>query len=101
MYKRQVIVHPDSASGFNDGDLAVVESQLDRLIVRVKFDSNQRTDVAIMEKGGWVSTGRCSNCLTKAEMTDQGGGAVYYDTPVRLRAGNAAEQQQMSESSSP
>ena len=95
-----IVLHPDSAAGFNDGDLVVVESQLDQLTVQLQFDSEQRTDVAIMEKGGWVSTGRCSNCLTKAEMTDQGGGAVYYDTPVRIRALRNDERDK-AESSSP
>jgi hypothetical protein len=38
----------------------------------------------LMEKGGWLSAGRCANALVKAKQTDAGGCAVYYDTPVRI-----------------
>ena len=37
-----------------------------------------------MEKGGWLHKGRCANVLIAAKATDAGGGAAYYDTPVRL-----------------
>jgi hypothetical protein len=37
-----------------------------------------------MEKGGWLSAGRCANALIRAAETDAGGCAVYHDTPVRL-----------------
>jgi hypothetical protein len=39
----------------------------------------------LMEKGGWLSAGRCANALVKAQLTDAGGCAVYYDTPVRIK----------------
>jgi hypothetical protein len=37
-----------------------------------------------------LSAGRCANALIAAELTDDGQGAVYYDTPVRLRVLDAA-----------
>ena len=37
-----------------------------------------------MDKGGWLSAGRCANALVPPRATDSGGGAAYYDTPVRL-----------------
>jgi len=40
--------------------------------------------VALVAKGGWLRSGRCANVLVRAKVTDAGGGAAYYDTPVRL-----------------
>ena len=58
-----------------------VDSQI---VVRLRFDTRQRPDVVLMEKGGWLSAGRCANALIRGEETDAGGCAVYHDTPVRL-----------------
>jgi anaerobic selenocysteine-containing dehydrogenase len=79
-----VTVHPSVAGGFSDGDTILVESEVGSLRVRVVFDERQRRDVALMAKGGWLRKGRCANALVAARETDAGGGAVYYDTPVRL-----------------
>lgn len=78
-------VHPDAARDLRDGDLAIVESEIGEMTVRVRLDARQRRDVALMAKGGWLHRGRCANALVPAALTDAGGGAVYYDTPVRLR----------------
>ncbi|MCO6456954.1 MAG: molybdopterin-dependent oxidoreductase [Pirellulaceae bacterium] len=80
----EATVHPDSAPGFGDGQAAVVESELGRLRVRLRFDTRQRRDVLLVPKGGWLRQGRCANALIPARVTDAGGCAVYYDTPVRL-----------------
>jgi anaerobic selenocysteine-containing dehydrogenase len=77
-------VHPDAAPGFRDGDLAEVESEVGSLTVKLKLDPRQRRDMLLMDKGGWLQTGRCANALIRARETDAGGCAVYYDTPVRL-----------------
>lgn len=77
-------VHPESASGFKDGEIAIVESKLDQLEVQLVFDETLRTDIAHMKKGGWLSFNRCANILIEAELTDDGECAVYYDTPVRI-----------------
>ncbi len=77
-------VHPDAATGFDDGQLVQVESETGSIRVRLRFDPRQRTDVAVMDKGGWLHKGRCANVLIPACTTDAGGGAVLYDTPVRL-----------------
>jgi anaerobic selenocysteine-containing dehydrogenase len=79
-------VHPTSAPGFADDDLAVVESEIASMTVRLRLDPRQRRDVLLMPKGGWLASGQCANALVPARLTDAGGGAVYYDTPVRLRA---------------
>jgi anaerobic selenocysteine-containing dehydrogenase len=77
-------VHPDAAAGLADGDLARVESEVGVLRVRLALDPRQRRDVALMSKGGWHHRGRAANALVPARTTDAGGGAAYYDTPVRL-----------------
>ena len=72
------------AHGFEEGELVILASERDSLEVQLAFDANQRTDLALMDKGGWLSQGRCANVLTKAELTDEGECAVYYETPVRI-----------------
>jgi anaerobic selenocysteine-containing dehydrogenase len=77
-------VHPLAAPNFEEGEIARLESEQGELRVQLHFDSKQRPEVVLMDKGGWLSAGRCANALVKAEVTDAGGCAVYYDTPVRL-----------------
>jgi len=79
-----VTVHPDAAVGLRAGDTVRVESDSASIEARLALDERQRRDVALMPKGGWLSRGRCANALVRARATDAGGGAVYYDTPVRL-----------------
>ena len=80
----ELTVHPNAASGFSEGDTVTIESELDSMEVVLKFDSSQRTDIALMPKGGWLSAGRCPNILIAAELTDAGEGACYYDTGIRI-----------------
>ena len=54
------------------------------MAVRLKFDDQQRPDVLLIPKGGWLHSGHCGNALIPAKLTDAGECAVYYDTPVRL-----------------
>lgn len=79
-----VTVHPEAAPGCSEGQVVRLESELGSLEVRLRFDARQRKDVALMAKGGWVSKGQCANTITVAKPTDDGGGACYYDTPVRI-----------------
>ena len=78
-------VHPDSAPGFADGDVAVVESEMGTLGVQLKFDDRQRIGLVLVDKCGWPSSGQSANAITPAWETDAGGGAAYYETPVRIR----------------
>lgn len=80
----EAIVHPASAPGRTDGDVVTIESERGTLEVRLKLDDRQRKDVLLMAKGGWLVHGRCANAIVPAVETDAGGGAVYYDTPVRI-----------------
>ena len=80
----KIKVHPAVANGFQEGDLVSLVSELDTLQVELVFDASMRTDIVLMDKGGWLSRGRCANVLTRAELTDDGECAVYYDTRVKL-----------------
>jgi anaerobic selenocysteine-containing dehydrogenase len=79
-------VHPAAAPGFSDGDVARIESAIGSIEVTLRLDDRQRRDVVLMPKGGWLRDGRCANAIVPAMATDAGGGAVYYDTPVRIVA---------------
>ncbi len=77
-------VHPDAAPGCTDGQVVRLQSEVGSLAVRLRLDARQRRDVVLLAKGGWLSRGQCANALTVARATDAGGGACYYDTPVRI-----------------
>jgi anaerobic selenocysteine-containing dehydrogenase len=77
-------VHPEAAAGFTDGSIVGLESDAGAMTVRLRFDARQRRDVVLLAKGGWLRDGTCANALIPARATDAGGGAAYYDTPVRL-----------------
>jgi anaerobic selenocysteine-containing dehydrogenase len=79
-----VTVHPEAAAGFREGDLVRLESEVGSIEAVLRLDPRQRRDVALMPKGGWLGRGRSANALVRARTTDAGGGARYYDTPVRL-----------------
>lgn len=79
-----VTVHPDAAGGLPDGSLCRLESRIGSMTVRVRYDAQQRRDVAILPKGGHYSDGRCANALLRARTTDLGEGAALYDERVRL-----------------
>lgn len=79
-----VRVHPSVAAEIGDGQQACLQSRQGRLTVLVQADPKVRADVALMDKGGMFRDGRCVNALVRASETDDGGGAAYYDEPVRL-----------------
>ena len=80
----EVRIHPESANGFANGALAWLESRIGRLQVTVRHDASVHREIAAMAKGGMVRDGRCANLLVRAVESDAGGGAAYYDEPVRL-----------------
>lgn len=82
----EIRIHPDAANGFVDGDLVNVKSESGSLQMKVRLCEDQRHDLALMDKGGWLSEGRCANAIIQAETSDEGDCAVYYDTPVRLES---------------
>lgn len=80
----ELTIHPSAANGHAEGNTVTIESPLDSLQVKLKFDARQRSDIALMPKGGWLSKDRCANILIEAELTDAGEGACYYDTGIRI-----------------
>lgn len=85
----EVFIHPDSARGFRDGEIAYVESRRASMEVIVRTDPKVRREVMVTAKGGMIRQGRCSNLLVSATLTDFGEGCAYYDEPVRLRKKDA------------
>lgn len=79
-------IHPESAAGLREGEIAELESAQGSIPVRLVFDSEQRRDVALLPKGGHLSWRASANALIRANLTDLGEGGVLYDEPVRLRA---------------
>lgn len=79
-------VHPAIAAqaGVAHGEIARLESSIAGIEVRVLIDPSQRTDVALVPKGGHLSRGQCANALVKARLTDGGEGGALYDERVRL-----------------
>ena len=80
------IVHPSSVPRHKDADVVTVSTEQGSIQVRLKFDERQRPDVLLMEKGGWHTAGRSANSLVRAELTDDGECAVYYDTEAEVSA---------------
>lgn len=81
----EATVHPHNAAGMRTGEIALLETEMGRMHVRLKLDERQRKDVVLLPKGGWHSRERCANALIRAASTDLGHGAAYYDQPARIR----------------
>lgn len=81
-----VTTHPDTFPKQSDGDVVWLSTECGQLEVQLKFDERQRTDILLMDKGGWYNSGRSANALVKGEVTDDGECAVYYDTPAEIVA---------------
>ncbi|MCE7871518.1 molybdopterin-containing oxidoreductase catalytic subunit [bacterium CPR1] len=79
-----VSLHP--SCGLQDGLKARLESRRGWLDVRVRLDESIHPEVAFMPKGGMLRRGNCANQLIAARESDGGGGAAFYDEPVRVVA---------------
>lgn len=84
----ELTVHPQSAAGLADGDTARLCSAIGQLAVRIRLDSRQRRDVAILPKGGGYFEGRAANALVRGCLTDIGEGGALYDEAVCVRPVN-------------
>ena len=69
---------------FRPGQECELQSKLGKFRVLVQPQPSLRPGVVLMPKGGMHRFGWCANSLIEAEETDHGGGACYYDEPVRL-----------------
>lgn len=79
-----VTAHPDACLGIGDGEEAWLESRVGRLRVVVHHDREFRRDTVYAPRARSVRRGLCVNSIITARETDFGGGAAYYDEPVRL-----------------
>jgi anaerobic selenocysteine-containing dehydrogenase len=80
----EVRIHPTTANGFASGQRLRLETRQGSLTVQVVLDPAVHPSVVLMAKGQMARQGGCSNALVRAEETDIGGGAAYYDEPARL-----------------
>lgn len=83
-----VTVHPDVSCGVPDGGTCRLESAVGSIVVKLRHDSRQRRDVALIPKGGHVQGGRCANALIRARLTDIGEGGALYEERVRIVRGS-------------
>lgn len=81
----QARIHPNQAQGLQDGELVLLETPTSSLPVRVRLDEGVHPLLVVLDKGGMGRLGGCPNQLISAEETDIGGGANFYDQPVRLQ----------------
>ncbi len=81
-------VHPDAVPWARDGAAARLRSRQGSLRVRVRHDPRLQRDLVVVPKGGWLRDGQAANSLIRAEATDMGLGAAFYDEPVRLEPEN-------------
>ena len=79
-----VTVHPEAANGIGEGELCSLQSSISSMTVRLRYDSKQRRDIALIPKGGHWRDGRCANVLLRARTTDLGEGGALYDEHVRI-----------------
>lgn len=77
-------VHPSAAPGCASGESVDLVSPLGRIRVVLELDPAQRSDVAIVPKGGELRRGTAPNALIRAQATDHGEGGALYDERVRI-----------------
>jgi anaerobic selenocysteine-containing dehydrogenase len=77
-------VHPEAAPWARDGVGARLRSRYGAMQVVVRLDATLQRDLVVVPKGGWLRHGQAANSLIRAEATDLGLGAAFYDEPVRL-----------------
>ena len=79
-----ISVHPDAVPGVAAGSIVRVASATGEIEVELRHDSSQRSDLAVMPKGGHFDRGQSANVLIAAKPTDKGLGAAYLDCLVRV-----------------
>lgn len=71
---------------WKDGAVVRLESRKGGFSVRLKREQGLHPELVVLPKGGsGVFGGWCPNDLIEAVETDFGGGACFYEEPVRLR----------------
>lgn len=79
-------ISSDCDPGWVDGAVVRLESRKGGFSVRLKREKGLHPELIVLPKGGsGVFGGWCPNDLIEAVETDYGGGACFYEEPVRLR----------------
>lgn len=83
----EVKIHPKvlAENEIFDGEIALLESKIGKLEVRVKESVEVREDFVLAYRGGWMKYGKNINVLTEDVISAVGDGAPYYETRVRLK----------------
>lgn len=81
-----VRIHPDTAArlGLEPGCAVRIASATGEIEGEAHLDPGLHPDAVACPRGGWVSLGLGVNEATEARPTDEGPGAAYYATRVRL-----------------
>jgi anaerobic selenocysteine-containing dehydrogenase len=82
----EVQVHPHVLRNnqLTDGDKALLESPVGKLLVKVKENYDVAEDYILTYKGGWLKHNKCVNVLTQDMISEVGDGTPYYDTWVKI-----------------
>ena len=76
--------HPQAVPWATEGQIVLLENSVGSLRATISLDESLHPSLVLVPKGGWLCEGKAANVLVAAETTDEGLGANYYDTPVRL-----------------
>jgi len=68
----------------NNGDIAILESEVGKLNVKVLESENVIEDVVQTYRGGWMKYGKNINVLTQDIRSQEGEGAPYHETRVKI-----------------
>lgn len=70
--------------GMTAGDPVVVRSSVGRIVANLGTQLDQRPDVLVAERGGWLKAGHGLNLLTRDLASKVGNGTPYYETCVAV-----------------
>jgi len=71
-------------AGLRDGMSVMVRSAVAQVKAVLRCDPNQRPDVVVAERGGWIKAGHGLNRLTRDLASKVGMGTPYYETCVSV-----------------
>ena len=71
--------------GLHNGNIAILESEVGHLVVEVFESEDIIEDVVHTYRGGWMKYGKNVNILTKDIKSQEGEGAPYHETRVKIR----------------
>lgn len=78
-------ISTQAAPELSEGEICRLESSRGGFLVKLKRETGIHPEVVILPKGGSsLRDGWCPNALIEAKETDFGGGACFYEEPVRL-----------------